>query len=189
MILNRESELNSQEVVYTCMRYWEYDMGEDFLDNNCSLVDSNFYQWLFDKKYITEEKLKKIQSSGIWEGVVNGYINDGDLIHYADCEDEARYVSYWKISEYALLNENFMKNLVKDLYEYTEEIDTEKFDFSDEIEFAKKHSLKDIQFKVFDLSENLWKDRVEKIGDDYDIQELKETREFIKKSKQLWEGI
>ncbi|HDK7194917.1 TPA: hypothetical protein PTV74_003224 [Clostridium botulinum] len=109
--------MNKKEM-YILMRCWELMNGEGFIeyfgDNYGVIEENNFMNWMNEKEYINDEKLK-IFKNAKWVTICDclcGYENSYSLFPYGECDEDANFKSEVIIAEY-LLEKGLEDRLIK----------------------------------------------------------------------------
>lgn len=115
-------DLNSVEMIYKAIRWKELDMGEDFIDQNESIVkEVPFATWLLGRGYINKEQLNSfLDSNYMYSGLqslLGGYDEPYCVFPYGECEEESCFKKYHVLAEYISQMDNLRKRLFRCLVE------------------------------------------------------------------------
>lgn len=106
--------LQNPKVVFCAIEHYMVRVGEDFIDQNESIVASNpFIIWLQGKGYITTEKANEMLSQTNYiQELLHGY-GEGLFPENGETGDIARYKGYTLLAEYLATFHPFRERLLK----------------------------------------------------------------------------
>lgn len=100
MLLTLEA-LKDPKVVFCAIDYFHTEVGEDFIDQNETIVESApFIIWLQDKGYITPEVADQmLEEVDCIQQLLHGY-GEGLFPKHGECDNVATYKAYSLLAEY-----------------------------------------------------------------------------------------
>ena len=95
-------DLDSVEVIYKTIRIWEYEAGEDFIDQNESIVNEiPFANYLLGKGLISKEMLNNLlKEKGSLQEMLDGYNTSFCVFPYGNHMEECWCKKYHLLADY-----------------------------------------------------------------------------------------
>lgn len=127
LIVKNEEELKNPAIVYSIIRQWEREAGEDFIDSNeCFIDGKEILDWMLEKGIVDKEKYDHIiENNETWiQDLLLGY--ETGLLN-GECSFPSNDKAYQIISEYISESKELREKFI---YDFCTSFDSEKGDES-----------------------------------------------------------
>lgn len=141
--------------IYKLIRNFEFEAGEDFIDQNEHIVNAKcILFWMFGKGYINGDKIKIYGEDpnqnfiGLTD-VLKGYEAPYSLFPYGECEEDCHFKAMEILAEFISECEMYQNRLMKIMNEYEQNSSYLKRDkdLDEEYNFAISLSIDELNEK------------------------------------------
>ncbi|GCD12895.1 hypothetical protein [Clostridium tagluense] len=111
--IEKWEDLDSVEIIFKLIRFWEYGNGEDFIDSNeCIVREIPFACFLLGAGYISKDILNSlIKEDGSLQDLLGGYDDEFNIFPLGECENESMSKKYHLLAEYIFQVDGLRKRL------------------------------------------------------------------------------